>query len=107
MAKRSTLTTSAAAPIADNQNSVTAGPRGPMLLQDHQLVEKLGHQNRERVPVQSRMDRCMDTLILTGGVIAIVAICASVLVGFHARHHSIHANAPAVSDTGSATPHSG
>ena len=45
-----TLTTSAGAPIADNQNSLTAGPRGPALLQDYQLVEKLAHQNRERIP---------------------------------------------------------
>src|SRR4051794_35625297 len=44
------LTTTAGAPIADNQNSETAGPRGPVLLQDYQLVEKLAHQNRERVP---------------------------------------------------------
>ena len=45
-----TLTTSAGAPVADNQNSLTAGPRGPLLLQDYQLVEKLAHQNRERIP---------------------------------------------------------
>ena len=45
-----TLTTSAGAPVADNQNSQTAGPRGPVLLQDYQLVEKLAHQNRERIP---------------------------------------------------------
>ena len=44
------LTTSAGAPIADNQNSITAGPRGPVLLQDYQLIEKLAHQNRERIP---------------------------------------------------------
>lgn len=44
------LTTSAGAPIADNQNSLTAGPRGPVLLQDYQLLEKLAHQNRERIP---------------------------------------------------------
>lgn len=44
------LTTSAGSPIADNQNSVTAGPRGPVLLQDWQLIEKLAHQNRERIP---------------------------------------------------------
>ena len=44
------LTTSAGAPIADNQNSLTAGPRGPVLLQDYQLIEKLAHQNRERIP---------------------------------------------------------
>jgi len=45
-----TLTTTAGAPIADNQNSLTAGPRGPLLLQDYQLIEKLAHQNRERIP---------------------------------------------------------
>ena len=45
-----TLTTTAGAPIADNQNSLTAGPRGPVLLQDYQLLEKLAHQNRERIP---------------------------------------------------------
>jgi len=44
------LTTSAGAPIADNQNTLTAGPRGPVLLEDHQLIEKLAHQNRERIP---------------------------------------------------------
>jgi catalase len=44
------LTTTAGAPIADNQNSLTAGPRGPVLLQDYQLIEKLAHQNRERIP---------------------------------------------------------
>lgn len=44
------LTTSGGAPVADNQNSMTAGPRGPVLLQDYQLIEKLAHQNRERIP---------------------------------------------------------
>ncbi len=44
------LTTTAGAPVASNQNSITAGPRGPVLLQDYQLIEKLAHQNRERIP---------------------------------------------------------
>lgn len=48
MAKK--LTTTAGNPIADNQNSTTCGPRGPILLQDYQLIEKLAHQNRERIP---------------------------------------------------------
>ena len=47
---RPTLTTTAGAPVADNQNSITAGARGPVLLQDYQLIEKLAHQNRERIP---------------------------------------------------------
>lgn len=50
MAKRPTLTTAAGAPIADNQNSITAGPRGPVLMQDFHLLEKLARQNRERIP---------------------------------------------------------
>jgi len=45
-----TLTTTAGAPVPDNQNSLTAGARGPVLLQDYQLIEKLAHQNRERIP---------------------------------------------------------
>lgn len=44
------LTTTAGAPVADNQNSLSVGPRGPLLLQDYQLIEKLAHQNRERIP---------------------------------------------------------
>ncbi len=46
----SSLTTSAGIPVADNQNSVTAGPRGPLLVQDWQLFEKHAHFNRERIP---------------------------------------------------------
>jgi catalase len=46
----SQLTTSAGNPVADNQNSASAGPRGPLLMQDYQLLEKLAHQNRERIP---------------------------------------------------------
>ncbi|WP_339733489.1 catalase [uncultured Gimesia sp.] len=49
MNKKPTLTTTGGAPIADNQNSLTAGPRGPVLMQDYQLLEKLAHQNRERI----------------------------------------------------------
>lgn len=48
--KGDTLTTTAGAPVADNQNSLSAGPRGPLLMQDYQLLEKLAHQNRERIP---------------------------------------------------------
>ena len=48
--KNENLTTTAGNPIADNQNALTAGPQGPLLLQDYQLIEKLAHQNRERIP---------------------------------------------------------
>ena len=50
MSESKKLTTSAGAPVADNQNSLTAGPQGPVLIQDYQLTEKLAHQNRERIP---------------------------------------------------------
>ena len=43
-------TTAAGNPVADNQNTQTAGPRGPALMQDYQLMEKMAHFNRERVP---------------------------------------------------------
>jgi len=44
------LTTASGIPVADDQNSLSAGPRGPLLLQDFHLIEKLQHFNRERIP---------------------------------------------------------
>lgn len=44
------LTTSAGAPVSNNQNSLTAGQRGPVVLNDYKLFEKIAHQNRERIP---------------------------------------------------------
>ena len=44
------LTTAAGAPVPDNQNTMTAGPRGPVLLQDIWLLEKLAHFDREVIP---------------------------------------------------------
>lgn len=49
-ANNNRLTTSWGAPVGDNQNSMTAGSRGPTLIQDVHLLEKLAHFNRERVP---------------------------------------------------------
>ena len=44
------MTTDAGALVADNQNSLTAGPRGPLLAQDVWLHEKLGNFVREVIP---------------------------------------------------------
>jgi catalase len=44
------LTTAAGAPVPDNQNVITAGPRGPQLLQDVWFLEKLAHFDREVIP---------------------------------------------------------
>ncbi|RLB58882.1 MAG: catalase, partial [Deltaproteobacteria bacterium] len=44
------LTNNAGAAVVDNQNVMTAGPRGPMLLQDVWFLEKLAHFDREVIP---------------------------------------------------------
>lgn len=44
------LTSDAGIPVGDNQNSQTAGPNGPTLLQDARLIEKLQRFDRERIP---------------------------------------------------------
>ena len=44
------LTNNAGAPVSDNQNVMTAGRRGPMLLQDVWFLEKLAHFDREVIP---------------------------------------------------------
>ena len=65
---RHTLTTAAGAPVADNQNSLTAGPRGPLLVADHQLFEKHAHFNRERIPervVHAKGSAAHGTLTIT------------------------------------------
>ena len=49
-AEPKTLTTQTGRPVADNQNSLSAGPRGPLLMQDFQLIEKMAQFNRERIP---------------------------------------------------------
>ena len=44
------LTNNAGAPVVDNQNTMTAGKRGPALLQDVWFLEKLAHFDREVIP---------------------------------------------------------
>lgn len=71
MTKTTTMTTTAGAPIADNQNSLSAGSRGPLLLQDYQLIEKLAHQNRERIPervVHAKGSAAYGTLTITNDI---------------------------------------
>lgn len=50
MSDRKKLTNATGSPVGDNQNSMTAGSRGPTLLQDFHLIEKLAHFDRERIP---------------------------------------------------------
>jgi catalase len=70
---REKLTTTGGRPIADNQNSLTVGPRGPLLIQDYQLLEKLAHQNRERIPervVHAKGSGAYGTFTVTNDVTA-------------------------------------
>lgn len=58
-------------PVADNQNSITAGAAGPLLLQDYILLEKLAHQNRERIPertVHAKGSAAYGELVITHDV---------------------------------------
>jgi catalase len=48
--KKKKLTTASGRPYFENEDSMTAGTRGPILLQDYYLHEKLSHFNRERIP---------------------------------------------------------
>lgn len=62
-------TTAAGTPVTDNQNSQSAGPRGPLLMQDYQLMEKMAHFNRERMPervVHAKGAGAHGTLTITG-----------------------------------------
>ncbi|MEK0196065.1 catalase, partial [Microcoleus anatoxicus] len=68
MTEHRTLTTADGIPVADNQNSLTAGERGPILMQDFHLMEKLAHFNRERIPervVHAKGAAAFGTLTIT------------------------------------------
>ncbi len=43
-------TTDAGIPVASDEHSLTVGPDGPILLQDHYLIEQMANFNRERIP---------------------------------------------------------
>src|SRR3954469_169542 len=65
------ITTASGIPVADNQNSASAGPRGPLLLQDFHLIEKLQHFNRERIPervVHAKGSGAYGTFTVTGDI---------------------------------------
>ena len=67
-ADKQNLTTTSGIPVGDNQNSLTAGPRGPVLMQDFHLLEKMAHFNRERIPervVHAKGSGAYGTLTIT------------------------------------------
>ncbi len=65
------LTSTAGNPIGSNQDSLTAGRNGPVLMQDYYLIEKLAHQNRERIPervVHAKGSGAHGTLTITNDI---------------------------------------
>src|SRR5436189_724208 len=71
MTEPQNLTTADGIPVPDNQNSLTAGARGPVLMQDFHLIEKLAHFNRERIPervVHAKGAAAHGTLTITNDI---------------------------------------
>lgn len=71
MKEKQQLTSESGRPIGDNQNSQTAGQRGPVLMQDVWLTEKLAHFNRERIPervVHAKGSGAFGTFTVTGDI---------------------------------------
>jgi catalase len=67
-------TTASGIPVADEQNSLSAGLRGPLLLQDFHLIEKLQHFNRERLPervVHAKGSGAYGTFTVTSDITAV------------------------------------
>jgi catalase len=65
------MTTSSGRPVGDNQNSITAGPRGPVLMEDYLLFEKMAQFNRERIPervVHAKGAGAHGTFTVTGDI---------------------------------------
>src|SRR6202007_252134 len=66
--KKKIMTTDAGRPVGDNQNSLTVGPRGPVVFEDFLLLEKMAHFNRERIPervVHAKGSAAYGTLTVT------------------------------------------
>lgn len=71
MDEKKKLTSETGRPIADNQNTETAGPHGPVLMQDAWYIEKLAHFNRERIPervVHAKGSGAFGTLTITNDI---------------------------------------
>src|SRR5215204_4788785 len=66
--KNKKLTTASGKPYVENENTMSVGARGPLLLQDFILHEKMAHFNRERIPervVHAKGTGAFGTLTIT------------------------------------------
>ncbi len=69
--QKAKLTTASGRPFVENENTQSAGPRGPLLLQDYILHEKMAHFNRERIPervVHAKGSGAFGTLTVTHNI---------------------------------------
>ena len=69
--KNKKLTTASGRPHVENENTMTIGPRGPILLQDYILHEKMAHFNRERIPervVHAKGTGAFGTFVVTNDI---------------------------------------
>ena len=85
------LTTASGRPYVENDNTMTVGPRGPVLLQDYILHENMAHFNRERIPervVHAKGAGAYGTLTVTHDITSYTRAKlfqqATMLVGQHA-----------------------
>src|SRR4051812_48051213 len=73
MSEKKKLTTASGRPYVEFENSQTAGPRGPILLQDYFLHEDMAHFNRERIPervVHAKGSGAFGTFTVTNDITA-------------------------------------
>ncbi len=71
MEEKQALTHENGSPVADNLNSLTAGPRGPIMLRDLWFLEKLAHFDREVIPerrMHAKGSGAFGTFSVTGDV---------------------------------------
>src|ERR1700719_325989 len=71
MSEEKKLTTASGIPYYHHEDTMSVGPRGPLLLQDFILHEKMAHFNRERIPervVHAKGSAAYGTFTVTGDI---------------------------------------
>lgn len=58
------MTANAGASISDKNASLTAEPRGPILLQDHVIIDEIAHFDRERIPERAVHVKGASTIVI-------------------------------------------
>ena len=88
--QRPNTTTDAGIPVPSDEYSLTAGPAGPVLLQDYYLNEKLAHFVRERVPDEAGRERAAEVRVHCFAGAATCAASASLLTWSGSKSQPTH-----------------